>query len=64
MGYPWLCGGVFFCYSASYNYGGFNLGSIEEVYAGMDASRCNPIYGNSSTVQPNSYVIYYIIKIN
>lgn len=28
----------------------------------FDASRSNSIYGNSSTVQPNSYVVMYIIK--
>lgn len=30
---------------------------------GFNASRSNSIYGNSSTVQPNSYTVYYIMKI-
>lgn len=29
----------------------------------FDASRSSVIYGRSSTVQPSSYTIYYIIKI-
>lgn len=33
------------------------------VNAYFDASRCSPIYGRSSTVQPPAYTVYYIIKI-
>ena len=29
----------------------------------FDASKCNSIYGNSTTVQPNSYTVMYIMKI-
>lgn len=29
----------------------------------FDASRCSSIYGNSNTVQPASYTVYYIMKI-
>lgn len=29
----------------------------------FDASRSNAIYGNSSTVQPPAFTVYYIIKI-
>lgn len=29
----------------------------------FDASRCSWLYGNSATVQPRSYVVYYIMKI-
>lgn len=29
----------------------------------FDASRSNLIYGNSTTVQPESYVVYYIIRM-
>ena len=29
---------------------------------GFDASRSNPIYGNSSTVQPNSLLVMYVIR--
>ena len=32
-------------------------------YLIFDASKSNPIYGNSTTVQPNSYTVYYIMKI-
>ena len=37
------------------NDGGMNIG--------FNASRSNSIYGRSSTVQPNSYTVYYIMKI-
>ena len=30
----------------------------------FDASRSNPIYGNSTTVQPASYVVYYIMRVS
>lgn len=30
----------------------------------FDASRSNPIYGNSTTVQPPSYVVYYIMRVS
>ena len=29
----------------------------------FDASRCSSIYGNSNTVQPPAYTVYYIMKI-
>ena len=29
----------------------------------IDASRCSPIYGNSGTVQPTAYTVYYIMKV-
>ena len=29
----------------------------------FDASRCSAIYGASKTVQPRSYIVYYIMKI-
>lgn len=29
----------------------------------FNANNCSWIYGNSNTVQPRSYVVYYIIKI-
>jgi len=32
-------------------------------YIDFDASRCSSIYGNSNTVQPSSYTVYYIMKI-
>ena len=30
----------------------------------FNASRSNPIYGNSDTVQPPSYVVYYIMRVS
>ena len=30
----------------------------------FDASMANPIYGNSTTVQPASYVVYYIMRVS
>ena len=30
----------------------------------FDASRSNPIYGNSDTVQPPAYVVYYIMRVS
>ena len=30
----------------------------------FDASKSNPIYGNSDTVMPNSYVVYYIMRMS
>lgn len=32
-------------------------------YIYFDASKCNSIYGNSTTVQPESYTVLYIMKI-
>ena len=29
---------------------------------GFDASRANPIYGNSTTVQPSAYAVRYLIR--
>ena len=33
------------------------------MYINFNATRCSSIYGNSNTVQPRSYVVYYIIRI-
>ena len=30
----------------------------------FDASKSNPIYGNSTTVQPPAYVVYYIMRVS
>ena len=32
-------------------------------YIWFDASKSNPIYGASDTVQPPAYTVYYIIKM-
>jgi len=42
--------------------------SQDRGYSGLlnmffDASRSNSIYGNSNTVQPNSYTVYFIMRI-
>ena len=34
------------------------------LYMYFDASRSNPIYGRSDTVQPPSYTVFYIMKTN
>ena len=38
-------------------------GDYETFLYYFDASRCSWIYGNSLTVQPRAYTVYYIIKI-
>lgn len=48
-------------YSQGQNFTG-NSGSGNDVVAYFDASRCSSIYGNSTTVQPQSAkVLYYIV---
>ncbi len=37
--------------------------TYENTKFGFDASKYNSIYGSSSTVQPNSYTVLYIMKI-
>ena len=63
-------GGCGFLYSASgafYTYGNSHVswddGGDLWHHGGFDASRYNSIYGNSTTVQPNSYTVMYIMKI-
>ena len=53
--------GAFFRGNGSYGRGDGDSGTDEWVE--FDASRSNPIYGASTTVQPNSYTVYYIMKI-
>lgn len=38
-------------------------GSHSTQGLGFDASRCNPIYGASDTVQPNSFTVVFIMKV-
>ena len=42
------------------------FGGGDEYHQAFDfnASRSNPIYGNSDTVMPNSYVVYYIMRMS
>lgn len=40
-----------------------NLDANQWVPLSFDASRSNPIYGNSETVQPKSYTVYYIMRV-
>ena len=64
--------------NASYNhsgtYGPFEITKLDNpgIYSGehafryhvdFNASRCSSIFGNSTTVQPNSYTVLYIMKI-
>jgi len=39
-----------------------NMGHNMAIYS-LDASKSSSIYGNSTTVQPRSYTVYYIIKM-
>lgn len=56
--------GVFSTYTSSHvNGGGTGGGSYWKISANFNAARCSSIYGNSNTVQPRAYVVYYIIKV-
>lgn len=39
-----------------------HISQTVQVGVSFDASKSNPIYGNSTTVQPNSYKVMYIIR--
>ena len=57
--------------SGALYFNGFGLGidapldghDFDNITFGFDASRCDPIYGKSKTVQPRAYVVQYIMKI-
>ena len=52
--------------SGSFYYNGSGPGGVgdaHDYYIGFDASRSSMIYGNSLTVQPQAYTVYYIIRI-
>ncbi|SEA10394.1 phage tail protein [Selenomonas ruminantium] len=56
--------GALYLKNASYNIDIEGAAAAGHSYDfGIDASRSNSIYGNSNTVQPPSYVVYYIMKI-
>lgn len=44
-------------------HGGTGINDVTQSYIEFDASRYNSIYGNSNTVQPASYTVYYIIRM-
>ena len=44
---------------SSWSYGGYAAAGHKVT---LNASRSSSIYGNSTTVQPNSLIFYYIIK--
>ena len=44
---------------SSWSYGGYTAAGHKVT---LNASRSSSIYGNSTTVQPNSLIFYYIIK--
>ena len=52
-------GGVFY---SKYEVNAFGGGNAHQVFVGFDASRSNPIYGKSSTVQPPAIVTNFLIK--
>ena len=41
-----------------------NIGGQGYFRISFDASKSNPIYGNSDTVMPNSYIVYYIMRMS
>ena len=41
---------------------GYNDGSNSYHYIDFDASASNPVYGNSTTVQPPAYAVRYLIR--
>ena len=43
--------------------GGGDGANDADAPVSFDASRSNPIYGASDTVQPKSYTVYYIMRI-
>ncbi len=49
---------------AFYTQGGFPDGGSTKTggFVHMDAARCSPIYGRSTTVQPPAVIVKYIIK--
>lgn len=55
-----------FSVSGAFYYAGHGPGSdgsLQNYYVGFDASRSSMIYGNSLTVQPQTYTVYYIMRI-
>lgn len=55
--------GAFYSYAVGNRAGeGNNDGGAVPCFV-FDASRSNSIYGRSSTVQPKSYTVYYIMRI-
>lgn len=45
-------------------YGDFINTSISRYYSSFDASKSNPIYGASDTVQPPAYVVHFYQRIS
>lgn len=52
--------GAFSAHGTSTGAGPDDDGGINGYF---DASKSNPIYGRSSTVQPASYTVYYIMRV-
>ena len=56
--------GAFACINNIYAYAHLDTRSYKDYrYINFNATKCSSIYGNSNTVQPRSYVVYYIIRI-
>ena len=55
-------GGAFYP-SHYFEAGDAGTGSNDVVLFNFDASRCSYIYGRSTTVQPASYTVFYIMRI-
>lgn len=55
--------GALYKYSTGGGYGNTTSGSYNRFNIGFDASRSNPIYGNSATVQPEAIQYPYFIQV-
>ena len=56
----WYSGAL---YGATWGGEGKSGGDQGNQSLNLDASRCSPIYGKSLTVQPRSFIVYYIMRI-
>ena len=54
-------GGAFY-HNSDENVGGYSS-DMDNPTLRFDASRCSSVYGKSTTVQPASYTVMYIMKI-
>ena len=59
---PYRASGCFFTEEVYMHYSRIGGTSTDSFWWGIDASRYNPVYGNSSTVQPSSVGIVFAIK--
>ena len=55
----WAISGAFYSYGVS---GSGDAGGGRDEQIIFDASRCSPVYGRSSTVQPAAYTVRFLIR--